>query len=96
MTTHGDAAARVALMHEYVKYRPEMEPSIYRLAGVAHARRRVDGNGRPGTTLSGAHPCHLRHVEGHERRPEGVDSLTHKDSTDGCDLSVRARLGLPA
>ena len=48
MTTHGDTAARVALMHEYVKYRPEMEPSIYRLAGVAHARRRVDGKGRTG------------------------------------------------
>lgn len=47
MTTHGDTAARVALMQEYVKYRPEMEPSIYRLAGVAHARRRVDGKGRP-------------------------------------------------
>jgi hypothetical protein len=48
MTTHIDAAARVALMQEYVEHKPDMVPSIYRLAGVARARRRVDGKGRPG------------------------------------------------
>ena len=96
MTTHGDAAAWVVLMHEYVKYRPKMEPSIYRLAGVAQARRRVDGKGRPG-------PLCLEHTlvicatsKVTKEDPKGFDSLTHKDSTDGRDLSAMARLGLPA
>lgn len=48
MTTHGDGAARGALMHEYVKQKPDMVPSIYRLAGVAQAPCRVDGRGRSG------------------------------------------------
>ena len=48
MTTHIDAAARVALMQEYVEHKPDMVPSIYRLAGIAQAPCRVDGNGKPG------------------------------------------------
>ena len=90
MTTHNDAAARIVVMHEYVEYKPDMAPLIYRLAGVAQALCR-GWKGQAGT----AEHTHVRHVEVHERRPE-VYSLTHEDSTDRRDLSVRARLGLHA
>ena len=94
MTTHDDAAAHGALMHTKAwSTKPDLVPSIYRLAGVAQALSRVDGKVKPGPhSLERAIVVYATSKVTKKTR-WSLEPDTHKDSTGKGDLSVVVRLG---